>query len=58
MIGAPEMTKELTFKIAAGGVLQCEATYWSDLRDELLTKKWEVTLPRTSPFFKIISGEL
>lgn len=57
MIGAPDMTRELAFKIEAGGVLKCVATYWVDRKEEVAVKEWEVKLERTSLFYKLINGD-
>lgn len=58
MIGAPPMTKELAFKVEATGMLKCVASYYTDIRDELAVKEWTVRLEKTSPFYRMIVGEL
>lgn len=58
LLQAPPKTISLTFQVEAGGVLQCKAVYFTDVRDETTSKEWEVTLPRTSAFYKLITGDI
>lgn len=58
LVKAPPNTISLTFRIAAGGLLQCKAVHWTGVRDEQAEKEWEVTLPRTSAFYKLITGDI
>jgi hypothetical protein len=58
MLGAPEHTQQLAFKVEAGGLLQCVATYYTDVRDETVVKEWVVRLEPSSAFYRLITGEL
>lgn len=58
MVGAPEHTKCLTFKIEAGDRLLCKADYFTGFMDEVGEKEWEVQLPRSSGFYKLLTGDL
>lgn len=61
MLGAPEQCIGLDFSVHANGLLKCRATHYTDMVKgvyETATKEWEVQLPRTSPLYRIITGEL
>lgn len=58
LLKAPPHTISLTFDIKALGVLRCKAVYYTDVREETAEKEWEVTLPRTSTFYKLITGDI
>lgn len=58
LLQCPPKTISLSFQIEAGGLLRCRAEHYTDVVDEVAEKEWEVTLPRTSAFFKLINGEI
>jgi hypothetical protein len=58
LLQAPAKTISLTFSIEALGVLRCKAVYYTDVRDETAVKEWEVKLPRTSTFYKLVTGDM
>lgn len=58
LLKAPPKTVSLTFEIEAGSTLRCRAVCFTDVRDETEVKEWEVQLPRTSAFYRLINGEI
>lgn len=56
MLGAPPKTSDLSFRIEVGGRLWCRAVYHTDMGDETAVKEWELTLPRNSLFYKLITN--
>lgn len=57
LLGVPKYTTSLTFKVEAGGLLRCRAVYLTGFAEETAEKEWDVTLPRTSTLYKLITGE-
>lgn len=57
LLQAPPYTVKLAFSCEAGGLLKCKATYWTGIADEQDEKEWEVSLPKDSTLYKIITGE-
>jgi hypothetical protein len=58
-IQAPAATQSLSFSIKAGGVLECTAVYYVNLRFtiETQTKTWTVQLDTRSPFYQFLTQE-
>lgn len=58
LLRCPAKTISLSFQIEAGGLLRCRAEHHTDVVDEVAVKEWEIILPRTSTFYKLITGEI